>query len=136
MQVAGRILEFASNRRVKAIAIGAFASALMAAALAIFTQVRGVWLVALAFVIPYGWANGIMTIVRGTVPGELFGHRDYGALLGRLALPQFVLKAVAPFALTLLFIADPARVASPYALLALAVAGLAAYLLAVRASRQ
>ena len=136
MQVAGRILEFASNRRVKAIAIGAFAFALMAAALAIFTQVRGVWLVALAFVIPYGWANGIMTIVRGTVPGELFGHRDYGALLGRLALPQFVLKAVAPFALTLLFLADPSRVASPYALLALAVAGLAAYLLAVRASRQ
>ncbi len=136
MQVAGRILEFASNRRVKAIAIGAFAFALMAAALAVFTQVRGVWLVALAFVIPYGWANGIMTIVRGTVPAELFGHRDYGALLGRLAMPQFVLKAVAPFALTLLFLVDPARVYSPFALLALAVAGLVAFLLAVRASRQ
>ncbi|MFO1305502.1 MAG: MFS transporter [Burkholderiales bacterium] len=136
MQVAGRILEFASNRRVKAIAIGAFAFALMAAALAIFTQVRGIWLVALAFVIPYGWANGIMTIVRGTVPAELFGHRDYGALLGRLAMPQFVLKAIAPFALTILFLVDPSRAMSPYALLGLAVAGLVAYLLAVRAARQ
>ena len=77
-------------------------------ALALFTQVRGIWIVALAFVIPYGWANGVMTIVRGTVPAELFGHRDYGALLGRLALPQFILKAVAPFALTLLFLVDPA----------------------------
>ena len=70
----------------------------MAGALAVFTQVHGIWIVALAFAIPYGWANGIMTIVRGTVPAELFGHRGYGALLGRLALPQFVLKAVAPFA--------------------------------------
>lgn len=136
MQVAGRIMEFAFNRHVRAIAIGTLAFALMAAALAIFTQVRGVWIVALAFVIPYGWANGIMTIVRGTVPGELFGHRDYGALLGRLALPQFVLKAVAPFALTILFVADPRRLYSPYALLALAVAGFVAYRLAVRASRQ
>jgi MFS family permease len=136
MQVAGRIMEFAFNRHVRAIAIGTFAFALMGVALAIFTQVRGVWIVALAFVIPYGWANGIMTIVRGTVPAELFGHREYGALLGRLALPQFVLKAIAPFALTVLFLADPARLYSPYALLALAIAGLVAYRAAVRASRQ
>ena len=136
MQVAGRIVEFAFNRRVRALAIGGFAFALMATALLIFTQVRGIWIVALAFAIPYGWANGIMTIVRGTVPAELFGHRDYGALLGRLALPQFVLKAVAPFALTLLFLVDPLRVYSPYALFALAVAALAAYRAAVVLSRR
>jgi hypothetical protein len=121
---------------VRAIAIGTFAFALMAAALAIFTQVRGVWIVALAFVIPYGWANGIMTIVRGTVPAGLFGHRGYGALLGRLALPQFVLKAVAPFALTVLFLVDPARIYSPYALFALAIAAVVAYRAAVLASRR
>jgi predicted MFS family arabinose efflux permease len=136
MQVAGRVMEFAFNRHVRAIAIGTFAFALMAVSLAIFTQVRGVWIVALAFVIPYGWANGIMTIVRGTVPAELFGHREYGTLLGRLALPQFVLKAVAPFALTVLFLGDPTRIYSPYALLALAVGGFVAYRLAVRSSRQ
>jgi hypothetical protein len=129
-------MEFAFSRHVRTIAIGTFAFALMAAALAIFTQVRGVWIVALAFVIPYGWANGIMTIVRGTVPAELFGHREYGALLGRLALPQFVLKAVAPFALALLFLADPSRLVSPYALLVLAMLGLVAYRAGVRAARQ
>ena len=41
-----------------------------------------------------------MTIVRGTVPAVLFGPRNYGALLGRLALPAFVAKAVAPVAFT------------------------------------
>ncbi len=136
MQVAGRIMEFSFARRVRALAMGTFAFALMAAALALFTQVHGVWIVALAFAIPYGWANGIMTIVRGTVPAELFGHREYGALLGRLALPQFVLKAIAPFALTLLFLFDPGRVLTPYALLLLAVLAFVAYRAAVHASRR
>ena len=136
MQVAGRIMEFAFNRHVRALAMGTFAFALMAGALAVFTQVRGIWIVALAFAIPYGWANGIMTIVRGTVPAELFGHRDYGALLGRLALPQFVLKAVAPFALTLLFAVDPQRTYSPYALLVLGLLALCAYAAAVASARR
>lgn len=131
MQVAGRLMEFAFSRHVRILAVGTFAFALLVVSLAVFTQVRGVWIVALAFVIPYGWANGVMTIVRGTVPAELFGHRDYGALLGRLALPQFILKAIAPFALTLLFLVDPSRVLSPYALLAMAIVALLAYRLAL-----
>ncbi len=134
MQVAGRIMEFAFNRHVRALSVGTFAFVLMACALAMFTQVHGIWIVALAFVIPYGWANGVMTIVRGTVPAELFGHRGYGALLGRLARPQFILKAVAPFALTLLFLVDPERVLSPYALFLLAILALIAYRCALRAA--
>ncbi len=136
MQVAGRIMEFAFSRHIRALAVGTLAFTLLAGSLAIFTQVHGVWIVALAFVIPYGWANGVMTIVRGTVPGELFGHRDYGALLGRLALPQFILKAIAPFALTLLLVVDPARVASPYALLAVGLLALVAYRCALGAARR
>ena len=50
-----------------------------------------------------------MTIVRGTVPAELFGRRDYGALLGRLARPQFVARAVAPATFALLVAVDPGR---------------------------
>jgi predicted MFS family arabinose efflux permease len=131
MQVAGRVMEFAFGRHVRARAVGTLAFALMAAALAVFTQVHGVWIVALAFAIPYGWSNGVMTIARGTVPAELFGTRGYGALLGRLALPQFILKAIAPVVLTLLFALDPARTISPYALLALAVVALLAFRRAV-----
>ncbi len=134
LQVAGRIVEFAFSRHVRALAVGTFAFALMAVSLAVFTQVHGIWIVALAFVIPYGWANGVMTIVRGTAPAELFGHRDYGALLGKLALPQFVLKAIAPFALTLLFVVDPARMLSPYALLLLGILAFVAYRCAVAAA--
>jgi hypothetical protein len=135
MQVAGRVMEFAFGRHLRALAVGTLAFSLMVVALALFTQVHGVWIVALAFAIVYGWSNGVMTIVRGTVPAELFGQRDYGALLGRLARPQFFLKAIAPAALTLLFIVDPARVLTPLVLLLIAAAALLAYRLAVKSAR-
>ncbi len=136
MQVAGRIMEFSFGRHLRALAVGTLAFALMAVALALFTQVRGIWIVALAFAIVYGWSNGVMTIVRGTVPAEMFGQRGYGALLGRLARPQFVLKAIAPVAITLLYTVDPTRALTPYALLLVAVAALLAYRLAVAAARR
>jgi MFS family permease len=134
MQVAGRIMEFAFGGQLRALTVGTLAFALMVVALALFTQVHGVWIVALAFAIPYGWSNGVMTIVRGTVPAELFGQREYGALLGRLARPQFLAKAVAPMALTLLFTVDPTRMWTPYALLLLGCAAMFCYRRAVRAA--
>jgi len=90
--------------------------------------------VALAFALLYGWSNGVMTIVRGTVPGELFGHRRFGALLGRLAQPQFVARAIAPVALTLVFAIDPDRTLSLYALAVAGGIAFFAYRRALRAS--
>ncbi|MEO8344910.1 MAG: MFS transporter [Betaproteobacteria bacterium] len=135
MQVAGRIMEFAFGRHLRALSVGTLAFSLMALSLALFTQVHGVWIVALAFAMIYGWSNGVMTIVRGTVPAELFGPRGYGALLGRLARPQFVLKSSAPLALTLLYTIDPDRAITPYALLLVAIAALVAYRLSLTAAR-
>jgi predicted MFS family arabinose efflux permease len=133
MQVAGRVAEFTFGRRLRPLTVGTLAFGLFALALLVLTQVRGIWIAALAFAVLYGWSNGVMTIVRGTVPGELFGHRHFGALLGRLARPQFVAKAIAPLALTLFFAVDPARTLSPYALALIGFAALGAYRLALRA---
>ena len=134
MQVAGRVMEFAFGRNMHALAVGTLAFALMAASLALFTQVHGVWIVALAFAMIYGWSNGVMTIVRGTVPAELFGPKGYGALLGRLARPQFILKSSAPLALTLLYTVDPNRTLTPYVLFVVTVAALGAYRRAIAAA--
>jgi len=134
MQVAGRVAEFAFAGHLRPLTVGTLAFGLFAAALLVLTQVHGLWIVALAFAGMYGWSNGVMTIVRGTVPGELFGHRQFGALLGRLARPQFVAKAIAPLALTLVFAIDPARTLSLYALAVIGIAALIAYRRALRAN--
>lgn len=132
MQVAGRVMEFAFSNRWSPLRVGTFAFALLALALIVLCLVRGVWIVALAFALLYGWSNGVMTIVRGTVPGVLFGSRDYGALLGRLAQPQFILKAFAPVAVTLLYALDDTRRVALYALAGAAIAALVAFRMAVR----
>jgi len=134
MQVAGRVAEFAFGAHLRPLTVGTLAFGLFAVALLLLTQVHGLWIAALWFAAMYGWSNGVMTIVRGTVPGELFGHRQFGALLGRLARPQFVAKAIAPLALTLVFAVDPERTLSLYALAAIGLAALAAYRMALRAN--
>jgi predicted MFS family arabinose efflux permease len=135
MQVAGRIVEFTAGRRVRSLAMGTLAFGMLAGALLLLTQVRGAFVAAMVFAALYGWSNGVMTIVRGTVPGDLLGHRRFGALLGRLAQPQFIARAVAPLALTLVFAVDPTRSISLYALALVGLAALVAYRLALR-SRQ
>jgi hypothetical protein len=134
MQVAGRVMEFAFTRHVRALFVGTLAFALLASSLLVLAQVRGVWIVALAFALLYGWSNGVMTIVRGTVPAELFGPRGYGALLGRLAQPQFIAKAIAPLALTLVFAIDSSRNVSLWTLVAFGALALCAYQRAVSAA--
>lgn len=51
---------------------------------------------AVVFAILFGASNGVMTIVRGTAPAELFGQQQLGSLLGRLACPAFIAKAIVP----------------------------------------
>jgi signal transduction histidine kinase len=129
------VMEFAFTRHVRALLVGTLAFVLLTASLLVLAQVRGIWIVALAFALLYGWSNGVMTIVRGTVPAELFGPRGYGALLGRLAQPQFIAKAIAPLALTLVFAVDASRIVSLWALAACGGLALYAYQRAVSAAR-
>jgi len=130
MQVAGRIAEFAFARRFSAIQMGALAFALMTAGMICLALVDGFAATAFVFAILYGWSNGVMTIVRGTVPAVLFGTRDYGALLGRLALPAFVAKAIAPVAFASILAAALPREAQLWGLALGAAIALAAYWLA------
>lgn len=127
MQVAGRLVEYGAARNVAATSTGTFAFALMAVALCVLSQVGGVWIIALAFVVSYGWANGVFTIVRGTVPRALFGAQGYGVLLGRLARPQFFARAIAPVTLSLVQSVDSSRRVAPYLLTLLGIAAFVAY---------
>jgi hypothetical protein len=123
MQVVGRLMEFGFARRVSAIATGTIAFAVLAVALAVLTQVRGDFALAALFAMCFGFGNGVLTIARGTVPAELFGRHAYGALLGRLARPQLVARALAPLALAAVITIDPDR---SLALATLAVGGVLA----------
>ena len=53
-------------------------------------------LAAALFALLYGAGNGIATITRGTLPLVLFDSKSYGATVGRLLAPSFVLSAASP----------------------------------------
>jgi len=132
MQVAGRIAEFSHGRHLRPRTVGTLAFVLLALALALLTQMRGSTAAAVGFALLYGVSNGVMTIVRGTVPAELFGRREFGTLLGRLAQPQLIARAVAPVMLTLAFPFDPTRAITLCLLAAGGLVSLCAYQLAIR----
>ncbi len=54
---------------------------------------------ALPFVVLHGLGNGLLTIVRGTLPLALFGAAGYGARQGWIAMPGRLVGAASPFLL-------------------------------------
>lgn len=133
MQVAGRVAEMAFGRHLPPQTVGKLCFALLPGAL-LALLFYGTHQTAMAlFCILYGLSNGILTIVRGTVPQRLFGARHYGAISGALSGPSLLAKATGPLAVAAVLQAHAAPALLFSILLALSLASLAFFLLAVRA---
>jgi Major Facilitator Superfamily len=132
MQVAGRILEFTVGRRFSSRRIGMISLWLLVGALAVLIALHGEVVLALAFAIVFGCSNGVVTIVRGTVPAELFGRAGYGGTLGRLAAPALFARAVAPFAFAPLAVPETASLGWLLLLMVMAVLSVASFSVAVK----
>jgi len=96
MQVLARIVEWLFTGRVSAIGVGFVACALSLIGMLLLSLIPASLVFGALFALCYGASNGILTIARGTVPAELFGPQQQGALLGALARPSFIAKALAP----------------------------------------
>ena len=82
---------------------------------------------ALPFVVLHGLGNGLLTIVRGTLPLALFGAQGYGARQGWIALPGRLTGALSPWLLGLML--ERAGVATLWLTSAAALAALLTLLL-------
>jgi MFS family permease len=135
MQVLGRVAEFAVGRRVSAVNVGRVAVLLPPLALVALLMADGsrAWL--LAFACLYGAGNGALTIVRGTVPVELYGRDHYGAVTGALATPGLIARAAGPIAAAALAALPGGYDAAVAMLIALSAAGALAYFAAVGVRR-
>jgi MFS family permease len=95
-QVAARLIEFVFARNLHPLWIARFALMLLLCAFGMLALLGLSVPVAVAFVIMFGAANGLITITRGAVPLILFGSAGYGRLVGRLAAPFLLMQAAAP----------------------------------------
>lgn len=132
MQVAGRIGERTLARDRAPQAVGRFVFATLPfGLLALALLGTQAWAVAL-FCMLYGMSNGVLTIIRGTLPRVLFGARHYGAITGALAAPSLLSKAAGPLIGAAILSGAAGPVVLPLALFGCALASLLLYLSAVK----
>jgi len=132
MQVAGRIGERTLARDAAPQVVGRFVfSTLPGGLLALVLAGGQAWGVVL-FCMLYGMSNGVLTIIRGTLPRALFGARHYGAITGALAAPSLVSKAIGPLAGAALLSGASGPLMLPLVLCGFALASLLLYLAAIR----
>ena len=132
MQVAGRIVEMAFLKRAHATHVGVVALSLIVIAIVVLMLVSGGGVLALLFVMAYGAGNGILTIVRGAAPAEMYGAESLGGLLGHLSRASSYARALGPAtypALVAIGLGEGTSLAMLDALLA---AGLVLYIAAIR----
>ena len=101
-QTTARICEIVFGKRLHPPTLGVISTGILALSFAaglLSGQHSGA---AVAFALLFGVGNGLVTIVRGTLPLVLFEHRVYGALVGKLLVPSFFLSAFGPVAYALL----------------------------------
>jgi predicted MFS family arabinose efflux permease len=132
MQVAGRLAELLFARRIRAVHVGFVSFGLMVLAIAALRLVDGAGIAALVFVLAYGWGNGLLTIVKGTAPAEVYGREGLGGLLGYLGRASQFAKAVAPASYPALLAIGLTRASALLALCILAAAGWGLYAWSVR----
>ncbi len=103
MQVLGRIVMVSVQNRVDIYGAtrGCFAG--MAAGAAALLFATGSPVLAIGFVVPYGAAYGIASIVRPVVTAELLGRTGFGAISGMLAVPYMLAGAAGPSVAALLW---------------------------------
>ncbi|MFN2309279.1 MAG: MFS transporter [Gammaproteobacteria bacterium] len=127
MQVLGRVLELSFTHRLRAYTVGLLALLALFVSLVLLKLTTLHWGAGLAFVVLYGLSNGVLTLVRGALPVELYGSARLASLLGQLARPVFISKAIAPAAFAALLAWGLHLDQALWALFALALAALLAY---------
>jgi predicted MFS family arabinose efflux permease len=95
-QVGVRAFELVFGHRYSIMRSAVFGSAILPIGLAVALLAGNLWAGALFVVVTYGMSNGLKAVQRATLPLALFGRAQFGAYMGRLALPQGIVSAISP----------------------------------------
>jgi hypothetical protein len=116
--------------------MGMASFALLLLALFSLLTMNGAGLAALVFVTAYGCGNGLLTIVRGIAPAELFGREGLGKVIGYLSRASLYSRALAPACFSAMLAIGLSHYSSLLALTVLAVIAFLSYAIATRSARR
>ena len=95
-QVCIRLFELMFGHRYSIMRSAVAGSAMLPVGLCLALIAGDAFTVALAVMVAYGISNGLKAVQRATLPLALFGRAQFGAYMGRLALPQGIVAATSP----------------------------------------
>lgn len=128
-QVLGRFVHAVAGRGVRLRALGVVVLVAMPLSLVLFAY-GGSVPVMIGFAIVFGVANGLVTIVRGGLVPEYFGHAHIGRISGAMSAVALVARAAAPWSAALVLVAIGDYRGVMWLLAALGVAAAVAFWLA------
>ncbi|TAK48370.1 MAG: MFS transporter [Xanthobacteraceae bacterium] len=100
-QVTARLIEFMFGGQTHPLRLTRAALALLVVGFAALQVVGTSAPMAAAFMAVFGAVNGLITIMRGVLPLQLFGSQGYGRMMGRIATPFLTMQAGAPLVMAL-----------------------------------
>lgn len=96
-QTCARLMSRVMGQNLSALRLNVWVAAGMALCFVLALHSQGLVVPTCLFVFGYGAMNGLGTLLRASLPFELFAHHHYARLQGRLLAPGFVLSAAAPW---------------------------------------
>ncbi len=135
MQVAGRLAMMAAERHVSNHGIAVACFGLMGASILLLIGAGSMPMLLVGFVILFGGAYGMVSIIRPVIARELLGGHQFGAKSGALALVYLAGSASAPFLGAVLESWGGYELVLP-GLVLLALGGLGLYWIAQKQARQ
>lgn len=131
-QVAARALWFAVGRHVHPSVIGMVVTTAFSASVVVLLWAGTSPYLLIVFALMYGGANGMMTILRGTIVQDVMWTEGFGAISGLLSLPSNIAKGIAPISAAALWSIQQSYLAVEWTVLAVSLISAVAFIVAMR----
>jgi predicted MFS family arabinose efflux permease len=131
-QVLARVLWFTIGRNVRPSVVGLVITTAFSASVLVLMCAGTSPALLILFAVVYGGANGMMTILRGTIVQDVLWTEGYGAVSGLLSMPSNIAKGIAPISAAAIWTASGNYVAVEWTVLVVSLVSAVAFILAIR----
>jgi predicted MFS family arabinose efflux permease len=131
-QVLARVLWFTIGRNIRPSTMGIVITTAFPASVVILMLAGKSPFLLILFAIVYGGANGMMTILRGTIVQEVMWTEGYGAVSGLLSMPSNIAKGIAPISAAAIWATGSNYVPVEWAVFLVSLMSAAAFVTAMR----
>ncbi|HEY4350966.1 MAG TPA: MFS transporter [Paraburkholderia sp.] len=131
-QVLARVLWLTVGRNVPSSTMGVVITTAFPASVVILMLAGKSPVLLIVFATLYGGANGMMTILRGTILQDLLWTEGYGAVSGLLSMPSNIAKGIAPISAAAIWAIGRNYVPVEWAVLLVSLVSATAFVTAMR----